>query len=291
MEIIKIIFNSWQFNVVAAIVFSVLYVQSYKLAVRNTQREAVATIILEFIGGLGALLLMPFFVFKFYFDLKITALFILANVFYTFNDRLKTIVRKNLEVSVFSIIDQLSKVFLIIYGIVLFHNPIIISKLIGGALIILGNVALFYSRKKFIFNKYVFFSVFASFLLATALVIDVGISKNFNLPFYIMLTLIIPAIFNYSVERCPLGDIINEFKTERKKYYIFSGLVSAPMMIFSIRSMQLGQIAFIAPLLATTVLLNVLIASVVHKEKTNLVKKIIVAVVIIAGVFLTVLNI
>jgi len=288
MELIKIILNSWQFNVIAAVVSAVLYVQYYKLAVKDTEREGMATIILEFIGGIGALILMPFFVFKFSFDLKVVALFILANIFYTLNDRIKTIARKNLEVSIFSIIDQLSKVFLIMYGIILFHNPIIATKLIGGTLIILGNIALFYHKKKFIINKYVLLSVFASFLMATALIIDVDISKRFNLPFYVMLTLIIPAIFNYAIERCPIKDITNEFNSNRKKYYIISGLVSGPMIFFTIRSLQLGQVAFIAPLLATTVLLNVLVASVMHKEKTNLIRKIAVAIIIIIGIYLTV---
>jgi drug/metabolite transporter (DMT)-like permease len=288
MELIKTILNSWQFNVIAAVVSTVLYIQYYKLAVKDTQREGAATIILEFIGGIGALMLMPFFIFKFSFDLKVVVLFILANIFYTLNDRIKTIARKNLEVSIFSIIDQLSKVFLIMYGIILFHNPIIATRLIGGALIIFGNIALFYYKKRFIINKYVLLSVSASFLMATALIIDVDISKRFNLPFYVMLTLIIPAIFNYAIERCPIKDITNEFNSNRKKYYIISGLVSGPMIFFTIRSLQLGQVAFIAPLLATTVLLNVLVASVMHKEKTNLIRKIAVAIIIIIGVYLTV---
>lgn len=283
-----IVLNSWQFNVIAAVGTMVLYVQYYKLAVKDTQKEGIATIILEFIGGISALLLVPFFIFKFSLDFKVVLLFILANIFYTLSDRIKTVSRKNLEVSIFSIIDQLSKVFLIVYGIILFHNPIIITKLLGGALIIFGNVALFYHRKRFIINKYVLLSVLASFLIATALIIDIDISKRFNLPFYVMLTLIIPAIFNYALERCPVKEIINEFNTNRKKYYIICGLVSGPMIFFTIRALQLGQVAFIAPLLATAVLLNVLIASIIHQEKTNLIKKIAVAIIIIIGIYLTV---
>ncbi|MFA6194753.1 MAG: EamA family transporter [Patescibacteria group bacterium] len=289
MELIKTILNSWQFNTILAVIFAVLYVQTYKLAVKDTKKEAIATIIWEFLGGLSVLLLLPFFSFKFSIDPKVALLFLAANIFYTLNDRIKTTARKNLEVSTFSIIDQLSKVFLIIYGIALFHNPIIATKLIGGALIILGNIALFYHKNKLVINKYVLLSILASFFMATALIIDVDISKRFNLPFYVMLTLMIPALFNYAIERCPLKDITNEFNTERKKYYIISGIASGPMIFFTIRALQLGQVAFIAPLLATAVLLNVLIASIVHKEKTHLIKKIILAVVIITGIYLTVI--
>lgn len=126
-------------------------------------------------------------------------------------------------------------------------------------------------------------------LMATALAIDVDISTKFNLPFYVMLTLIIPAIFNYALARCPLKNIIHEFNSSRKKNYLISGLATGPMIFFVIRSLQLGQMTFIAPLLATTVLLNVLVASVLHKEKTSLNKKIAIAVIIIIGVFLTVI--
>lgn len=288
MDLIKIILNSWQFNVVMAVISAVLYVQYYKLAVKNTPREGLSTVILEAIGGLGMLLLMPFFAFKFSLDWPVALLFVLANVFYTLNDRIKTKVRKNLEVSIFSIIDQLSKVFLIIYGLVLFDNPFIATKLIGGALIILGNVALFWHKKRFVVNKYVWLSALASLFLATALVIDIDISKRFNLPFYVLLTFLIPAIFNYILERCSLRDVVAEFQSERRRYYIISGLISGPTVFFSIRAFQLGQVAFIAPLLATTVLANVLIASVFHKERSQLLKKIVVAIIIIIGVYLTV---
>lgn len=289
MEIIIAILNSWQFNTIVAIMFSVLYVQFYKLAVKETQKEGVATVLLELIGGISAAVLIPFFVFKLEISLHVVLLFIFANVFYTLNDRIKTSVRKHLEISVFSIIDQLSKVFLIMYGLFLFHNPVLLPKLIGGMLIILSNVALFYHKKKFIMNKYVSLSVLASLLMATALVIDVDISKRFNLAFYVLLTLFIPAIFNFVLLRCPMKDIAMEFNTNRRKYYLTSGLASGPMIFFTIRALQLGQVAFIAPLLATTVLLNVLIASFFQKEHTHVLKKVIVTLIIILGVYLTVI--
>ncbi len=287
MELLRIILNSWQLNIIGAVIFSVLYVQSYKLAVKDTEKEGEATIILELSGAVGALLLAPFFAFKFSLTPKIGLLFVLANIFYALNDRLKTIGRKHLEVSIFSIVDQLTKVFMIAYGIILFDNPIIPTKLIGAALIIGGNVALFYRQNKFRFNKYIALTILAAFLAATALIIDADISKDFNLPFYIALTLIIPALFNYIFIRRPVKDIINEFNSKRRGYYIFCGLVTGPMLFFIIRSLQLGQIAITAPLLATSVLLNVLAASIIHKEKSGLFRKIIVALIIIAGVYLT----
>jgi len=288
MELLTWFVNTWQFNAVIAIICSVFYVQTYKLAIRNTRREATATIILEALGALGALLFVPLFTFRFSVTPKILLLFVFANIFYTLNDRLKTISRKHLDVSVFSIIDQLYNVFLILYGVVLFHNPIILTKFIGGALIIFGNILLFYHKGKLAIDKYVLLSILAALLLATALIIDVDISRQSNLPFYVMLTLIIPAIINFVSTRCSITNILEEFNSKNKRYFIICGLISGPMIICTIRSLQLGQVAFVAPLLATSVILNVLIASAVHKENKQLLKKIAIALVIIIGVYLTV---
>lgn len=125
--------NTWQFNVIMALVFSVLYNQFYKLSVKGVTRDGISTVILEIISGLSMLLLVPFFAFKFNLDLKIFLLFITALIFYTISDRIQTSARKNLEVSIFSIINQLSKVFLILYGIFLFKESIIYLKLIGAS--------------------------------------------------------------------------------------------------------------------------------------------------------------
>ncbi|MFZ2188737.1 MAG: EamA family transporter [Candidatus Moraniibacteriota bacterium] len=288
MELLKIIFDSWQFNLAMSLVFSVLLIQFYKLAVKETQCEGASTIILQLVAGISVLFFVPFFSFRFPNDLWIYLLLLLATIFYAINDRMQTTVRKNLDVSVYTILNQLSKVFMVLYGITLFHEPVVMNKLVGGGLILLGNVLLFYRKGKLKFNKNVILSVTASFFMATALMIDVGISKQFNLPFYVMLTLIIPGGFIFLTGRHSLGEISKEFKSNRQKYYIITGISWGLLLLFSIRALQAAEIIFIAPLLATSVLLNVLVASVMHKEKSGLAKKIIAAVIVILGIFVMV---
>jgi len=288
MELLKIIFDSWQFNLAMSLVFSVLLIQFYKLAVRETQSDGASTIILQLIGGLSVLLLMPFFPFRFSSDLRIYLLLLLATIFYALCDRMQTTVRKNLDVSVYTILNQLAKVFMVLYGITLFHEPIVVNKLIGGGLILLGNVLLFYRKGKLKFNKNVILSVLASFFMATAFVIDVDISRHFNLPFYVMLTLIVPSCFIYLAERHSPDEIVRELKSSRQKHYLVTGIAWGLMILFSIRALQTAGIVFIAPLLATSVLLNVLLASVIHKEKSGLTKKIIAAIIVILGIFIMV---
>ena len=115
--------------------------------------------------------------------------------------------------------------------------------------------------------------------------IDIDVSKQFNLPFYIMLTLVIPALFIYIAERHSSKEIVAEFNSKRKKHYLITGISWGLLIFFIIRSFQASEVIFIAPLLATSVLLNVLVASFFHKEKSNLIRKIIAAIIVIIGVF------
>jgi drug/metabolite transporter (DMT)-like permease len=288
METISIIFNTWQFNLVAALVFAVLFIQFYKLAVKDTSSDGISAVVIQFIAGSSILIFVPLFPFKFTYDIRIVILFAVAAIFYALNDRMQVTIRKNLEVSVYTILNQLVKVFLIVYGIAIFHEEIVANKLIGGGLILMGNAVLFYNKKTFKLNKYVILSIFASFFVATALIIDVDISRHFNLPFYIMLTLIIPGILIYITERHSLKNIIEEFNSKRKNFYLVTGVSWGIMVLFTIRALQSTDVVFMAPLLALSVLLNVIIASIFHKERNDLRKKIIAAVVVIAGVFLMV---
>lgn len=288
MEYIKIIINTWQFNVIAVLIFSVIYDQSYKFAVTGIKKDGVATVIFEFIGGLSMILLIPFFGFTSSFSYWFLFLFLIALIFYTASDRLQTTVRKNLEVSTSSVVNQLSKVFLIIYGLVLLGEPMVLSKLLGASIIIIGNIFIFYKKGRFQFNRYIWLSTLSSFFIATSIIIDVNISKYFNIPFYIMITLIVPSIINFLSEKCSLPEVFNEFNSERKPYYIITGLSWGFVIFFTIRAMQLGNVSFVTPIIACTVILNVFIAHFLHREKDNLLRKMISATLVIIGIILTI---
>lgn len=284
------IINTWQFNLFFTLIFVVLFYQFYKLAVKKVKKDGAATIILQLIGGLSVLIWAPFFSFTFPKSLKTYALLSLAIVFYAINDRLQTTVRKNLEVSVFSIINQLSNVFIIIIGLTIFREPVIASKVIGATLIFLGNVYLFYKRGKLDLNKYVLLAILANLTFSIAMSTDIGISKLFNLPIYIAITLIIPAILIKLMERIPTATIIQEYKKGDKKYFYATGISWGLAILFSLRSFRFGQVTTIVPLQSTSVLLNVIVAYFLLKERDKLHKKLVAALAVMAGIYFTVLG-
>jgi len=280
--------STWQFNLIAYLISIVVFFQFYKLAVRDAKRDGAATVLLQGIAGIFILLLAPFLPFNFPTDIKTYLMLIGASVFYAINDRLQTTSRKHLEVSVFSIVNQLSNVFLIVIGLVVFKERFLLLKIIGGGLILFGNVFLFYKKGKLNLNKYVGLAVLSTLVFSVAISIDIGISRQFNLPFYIMLTLILPSFMIFFAEKIKFSEILREYQGKDRKYYLLTGVAWALAIFFSLRSFQFGKVTTIVPLQATSVLLNVVVSYFLFKERKDRLKKIILATVIVLGIYLTV---
>jgi len=284
------VINSWWFNLIGYLVCVVVFSQYYKLAVRDAKRDGAATVLLQLIASASILLLTPFLSFKLPSDPKIYLLLIAASVFYALNDRMQTTARKNLQVSLYVISDRLSAFFLIVFGFIIFKNPFVIEKVIGAILILLGNFVVLYKQEKFELNKYIILSILATLILAIAVSIDIEISKSFNLPFYIILTLVIPATLISLVEKISPREILSQYSDKNKKYYLITGFSWGLSIFFLLRAYQFGQVTIVASLAATSVLINVLVAYIFLKEQDYKLKKIIASLVTILGVYLTVLK-
>jgi drug/metabolite transporter (DMT)-like permease len=281
------IINSWQFNLIGALICIVIFFQSYKIAVKNVKNDGAATILLQMIAGISILFLVPFFPIKFPQDPKFYILLAIASIFYALTDRLQTTSRKNLEVSVYSILNMLKTFFLVLFGILFFREKIIFMKVLGALLILLGNGILFYKKGNFKINKYALFGVLATFFYVIAITIDIGNSKLFNLPIYIFLVFAIPAIILFLFEKQKLKNVIQEYQKGRKKYFLITGISWGLASIFTLRSYQLGEVTTVAPLLACSVFINIFAAYFFLKERDNILKKIIASLIVIVGVYLT----
>lgn len=282
--------NTWQLNLVFTLIFGIFFYQYYKLALKTVKTDGAATVILQLIAGISILIFTPLFSFVFPADIKTYLLLFLASIFYAVNDRLQTTARKHLEVSVFSVINQLSNVFIIIIGLTIFREQFVVTKILGAGLILLGNAYLFYKRGKFELNKYAIYAILANMAFAVAMSTDIGISKLFNLPIYISITLIVPALLIKLLEKIPLSTIKEEYINGNKKYFFATGITWGLTILFSLRSFRFGQVTTIVPLSSTSVLLNVIVAYFLLNERSNLPKKIFAALLVMAGIYFTVLN-
>lgn len=278
--------NIWWINLILYFILYVVFTQFYKVSTKSSKNDGALTVLLQLLGGLSVLLFMPLFKFTFPTDIKVYIFLGLAIIFYAITDRINTTARRGLEVSTYSILGQLSTVFVITWGILFFKEDIIIKKIIGSLLILLGNIIVIYKKGKFEFNKYVLMSILGNLSMSIAISIDVGISDQFNMPIYVAATLIIPALIITLIERIKIKDIINEFKLGNKKAITIVGLTWGTMILQMLRLYQLGEVTTIAPLCSITTILNVLVAYLLLKEKDSLWKKILASIIVVLGIVL-----
>lgn len=276
----------WFIFVILYIILAVLFTQFYKIVLNTSKSDGTLTVLLQFIAGISALLFCFFFKFTFPTNWKVYLLLVVACIFYALSDRMNTTVRSGIEASTFSIIKQLSTVFMIAAGLLFFKEKFMWKKIIGAGLIIFSNILIFYKKGNQKLDKYVLLGILSNVIYSVALFLDVNISDSFNLAFYVALTLLIPALFITIAERVKFANIKNEFKKGNKQAILITGVCWGTMIIAQLRAYQLGETTTIAPLCALTVIGNVLVGYIFLKERSNLVKKLIAALLIIISVFL-----
>lgn len=280
------IFNSWVTFIIMYLLFEVLYNQNYKKATRFAKKNGALTVLLELIGGISILFLCPIMGFSFPKDYKIWIFLGLAILFYTIAGRLNTDVMKGVEVSTYCILRQIPTVFTTIGGVLFFNENFVITRFIGAALIILSNIIIFYKKGDFRVNKYLLLGLLANLLTSIGRMLDISISDKMSLPVYSSLVLIVPALLTWIAERIKFSDIKEEYINGDKKAILICGSVWGLMMISLLKAYQLGQVTTVAPLAALSVLVNVIVGYIFLKERGNMIKKIISAILIVIAIIL-----
>lgn len=256
------------------------------MATSKMKNPGTLTVLLELVAGLFCIFFLPFFKMKVPININTYIFLGLSIIFYSIQDRLSTISRSGIEASSYSIIKQLSTVFMIILGIIIFKEKLIWNKIIGSILIISSNIFVFYKKNSFKLDKYIILGIIANLCLTIALFLDVNISKEFNLAIYVLITLIFPAILICFFEKIDLKQVELEYKNSNKTIIFLTSISWTIMMLVKLKSYQLGKITLIAPLCSLTIILNVIFEYFLLKEKNNLIKKIIASLIIVIGIFM-----
>ena len=62
--------NTWWFNIILYLILYIVFTQAYKVATKSSKNDGALTILLQFLGGIIVLILVPFFKFQFPNDIK-----------------------------------------------------------------------------------------------------------------------------------------------------------------------------------------------------------------------------
>ena len=280
------VFNICGVNIILFLIFSLIFDQTYKVCTRNSKSDGALTVILEFLAGLIILVLIPFFDIKFPTDIKIYILWGISIIFFAITDRINTTVRRGVEASTFNILRQISTVFILLAGILIFKEELVLKKIIGAILIIFSNILIFYEKGVFKNNKYILLGVLANITYTVAILLEIDLANYFNLPMFIGINLMIPAILIFIFNRVKFKDIKEELSLNNKGILLINSLTWGLSIFAQIRAYNLGNMTIVAPLCATAVILNVIAGYLFLNEKDNLLKKVVSGIIIVFSVFL-----
>lgn len=279
-------FNNVYTWIIIYLISAVVFSQCFKLSNRKMSNASNLTILLELFSSFFALFFIPLFTFKVSTNINTYLILIIVVIIYAFTDRLNIESRYGIDTSVFSMLKQLSSVFLLIFGLIIYKEGIELSKLIGTLLILLSNFALVFNKGKIVINKYFLMSILSNFLFAVAMLINTNISSEFNLGIYTIITLFFPSILIFAFTKSSIKKLKEEYNLLNKKYFLLASISWTIMLISSVRSYELASISLVAPLLTLTSILNSIYEFIINKDKKEFIKKLIIAILIIIGVIL-----
>ena len=267
--------------------FAVFFAQGFKNINKEMKNASALTILLEFFTAVFALVLSPLFHFRFPTDKTSYIIVAIVTIIYAITDRLNIKARYGLDPSTFSMLKQLSTVFLVIFGFVFLKEALIFKKIFGILLIIVSNILLSINKSgKLELNKYLIMCFISNFLFAVAMFINVNIAKNFNIGIYTVFTTLIPAIIIKLFSKLSIKDLKDEFNLYNKKRFLLVSFSWCIMLISSVKAYEYGSISIVAPLLTLTTILNSIYEYFLDRNKKILYYKLLISVLIIIGVIL-----
>lgn len=273
--------------VICYLVFALIFSQGFKKVNRTMKNASALTILLELFTGLFAIIMSIFFKYTFPSDIKVYITLFVVTIIYAVTDRLNIEARYGLSPSNFSMLKQLSTVFLVIFGLVFLKEQLVFKKILGAIIIVVSNVMLAVNKDgKFEFNKYFIFCLISNFLFAVAMFINVNISSMFNIGIYTLITVFIPSIIIKLFSGLSFKDLEEEFNLYNKPLFILVSFAWCMMLISSVKAYEYGSISVVAPLLTLTALTNTIYEFIVDKDKKRFYYKLVISILILIGVIL-----
>jgi len=275
----------WLIFTILFVVFQIVFLQTFKYCTRNTKNIGSLTIIIQLISAFSILVLVPFFDWVFPTYWLTWLLLVIALLLYAVNDRLDATTRKNLDISVDTMVQQVYRIFFLFSGIIFLGRTFIWLKLIGVLFIAAANMFLLFEKGKFRFNKWIWLKVLSTLFFAAAFTLDTYNSAEFNLPFFVFLSFGIPALFLLIGRQSTIRGLVKE--VTRKEWFVIliCGIAQALTAFSILRAYQFyDKFIEVAAISSAYVVLNVLFAFVFLKERTRLLQKTFAAAIIVGSI-------
>lgn len=194
---------------------------------------------------------------------------------------------KLIGASEYSILISSSRLWVVFGAFIFLNEEFSVQKIIGTVVVLIGITIAQWKNRKFDLNLGVVFAILAAFLYGVNELVGFFILRNFDAISFAVYTSWLPIIVLLLIRPKSIKRL--SFYLRRKNAINIS-LVSVSDILatlFLFYAYQAGRnAAQIAPIMATQTIFAVLLAIIILKERDNMVKKIIGAVVVVGGVML-----
>jgi drug/metabolite transporter (DMT)-like permease len=210
----------------------------------------------------------------------------IAVFMYAIFERYKFKASKLIDASVYSTVLNISVLIAFLGSIFLYSESLTLAKLTGGSLVLLALFLVSQGKKskKHLSLRGIMYTVGIAVALGFGWLLDKKGAMYFSpitYNFFVWL-LPLPIIFFPYIK---IKDLVDEFKISSWKIIILSALNILGYML-QLKALEIQEATKVIPIIQTTALFTALFGILVLKERENIGRKIIAAIIALAGVFM-----
>lgn len=220
------------------------------------------------------------------FSLITVILLFVASVFFALSSTLLTTARQAEEVSRVSIVRQAALIWIFIGGIFLFNEELTFYSIGGVVLLILGNVLVLWENNRFRWSNGLWLVFIATFFAGGDALISKYVTENFMSPsFFIGIVNTIAAVWIMLFVPNSITRLKNEIRLNSYKPFLVALFMGGSFFLV-LNGYQVGPISKVYPVFSISIVLSVLAAMVLLRERTAIYHKLIGTILAFAGIVL-----
>lgn len=279
---------SWQILLAISVITYSISVLLQRALLKNNESDPVAySIVFQLLTGV---LIGIYAAFKGFATPNLISLIpnlILMTILYAAGNFFIFSALKIIDASEFTIIFATRSLITIIGAIIFLKESFSSQQALGTILIIISVVLVSWKKHKFTFGKSFIFSLLAALSFGLAFINDAFIINSFDVPSYLTIAFIIPALVLWAIYPKVTPKMKSLFKKRTLVLLGLLGIFCALSAITFFLSYQTGKNASqIAPLSQSAIIIIVVLSAIFLKERTYLLRKLLGAILNFLGVIL-----
>lgn len=212
--------------------------------------------------------------------------FVLGAVLYAFAVITNFYAVKKTDVSNVVIIGTMSSITTIIFAVLLLNDDFSLIKSLGTGLIILSIIIL-YKNRKFEFDQGFYYALLSAILFGLAVVNDAFILKSYDAISYTPVMSLLPGFVMGAIYQKKLPKIHTVLTGKRfQNIFLLSLFYSIAAVCFYLAIVSGGNASQVSPINRASIIVTVLLAAILLKEREHLLRKFLSAILVTVGVLL-----